>query len=131
MMENITERIVFETPKCNLINGINHPPVVATPENSKSLWADGATGMPQTWIAILKFKTKLSKAKFSPWEGRPCEGGWAESNPECPWSFHEQHKVSACFKSCYQVFIFFYLNYFSNKVFIIVLSVVQYFGQYA
>lgn len=104
-MENAEPFTFFDPPLCDRSNGINHPPVLKTPENSKTLWGDTASGMLQKWYILIEVDWNAENLKnFAPppWSMAICPGGWAETNPECPWSFQAHHELSVCFKSCYQ-----------------------------
>jgi hypothetical protein len=88
---------------CHTVSGINRPFVKSTEEYTKSNWADNAIGMPATFIASmgLNIKDEVGKA-FDNWADKICPGGWAEYNPDCPWSYEEHVQNAACLKSCFQ-----------------------------
>jgi hypothetical protein len=91
---------------CKLMNGINHPPVPKTNENSKTLWGDSLNGMMNKWHGngdVDKDNAKCkNKVAFDNWGDRVCPGGWSEYNKDCPWSFKSNQDVATCLKSCYQ-----------------------------
>jgi hypothetical protein len=88
---------------CHTVSGINRPFVESTAENSKSGWADSAVGMPANLFMTLGVAVVDGESKaFDNWSDKVCPGGWAEYNPDCPWSYEEHVQSAACLKSCFQ-----------------------------